>query len=956
VGLRGNSLQAHRLEHQLGALPGVHRVHADPRSGRVLLAYQPGCDWVDSIPGTSALPHGATVSQAQDKVDDSTPWHSLSMAEVLLRLGVAAPGLDGSEVLERRRRFGANALPAPESRSRLATVYDQIANLPTGLLLGSSFLSALGRDYPDAAAILSTVGLNTAIGYGIERKNEDLLESWRRLEAGQVQVVRQGHIAIVDAADLVPGDVLVLRAGDTVPADGRVIEAHRLSCSEALLTGESEAQRKAPPPVAAATPLAERTSMVFSGTTVVAGHGRAVVTSTGRATQAAQVRALIEAQPSPPTPLERRLSHLSNQLAVGGLSAGAAAATLGLLWQRPVVATLRGAIALAVAAIPEGLPVVTTATLVRSMQRMRERGMVVRRLAAAETLGGVTVVCTDKTGTLTRNEMQLEVVDVGGEPLELSAIQARPQQLLRHPPTLALAAALLNSDVDVQRHGDAIEVAGSSTERALVDAATRAGLDRSALRRSYPRRVLHERDAEVHYVISLHDTPQGGRVAFVKGAPEQVLALCDSALEGRLSPAGRRTWLARNDAMASSGLRVLALAWQRLPRGDGADVRSGYTFIGLVGLRDPLRAGAVDAIRDAGRAGIRTVILTGDQRRTAEAIARELGVHGETVDGREVLDLLRADGEAARRRLDRVAVFSRVTPADKVAIVEELRRRGEIVAMAGDGINDAPALKAADVGIAIGVGATDVARQSADIVLASDDLRSILSAVGEGRVVQDNLRRALRYLVATNLSEVTVSLAAAAVGARESLTAMQLLWINLISDTLPALALALEPAPLGVLDRPPAPPHAPLLDAAAQRRVARDGLAIAAFGGLGHWIGGPALAFANMAGAELGYVAVCRPRDVAATPRFLALTGGAVALQLAALSVPPLRVVLGLHPVPSLAEFVGFGVGFIAPWVFAQARGDDLIRRRGVYPVTNPRLLSQPFTRLPSQPLRGGTA
>ncbi len=856
-------------------------------------------------------------------------WYAVDVRSALARLDSSERGLSEAEAARRLREHGPNALPDPAQRTSWQILLDQVANLPSGLLLGSSALSALSGARFDAGAIAAAVGLNAIIGYRIERNNEDLLAAWRSLEAGTVPVVRGGALRTVSAAALVPGDVVLCRAGDTVPADLRVLDAHRLACNEAPLTGESEPQTKIAAADASSAPLAQRQAMLFAGTTVVAGHGRALVVATGPHTEVAHVRALIEGQVSPATPLQRQLDRLGGGLAAGGLAAGALAAVVGAVRGRPLGQALRGGIALAVAAIPEGLPVVATAALVKAMQRMRAQGMVVRRLAAAEALGGVSVVCADKTGTLTCNDMRLEVLDFGEGAIDPAGVRAQPARLFQHPPTLVLAAAALNSDVDVQRHHGATTIAGSSTERALVRAAEAAGLSRSKLRAAYPRRHLREREGGVHYVVSLHDTPRGGQIAFVKGAPEQVLRLCASDTRGRyLGAAARRRLLARNEALAADGLRVLALAWRR--GGRGADLERGYRLIGLAGLRDPLRDGAREVVQSAARAGLRTVILTGDQPRTAAAVARLVGLRGETLDGAAVARLLAGDGPRARAALDHLAAAARVTPGDKLAIVRALRAAGNIVAMAGDGINDAPALKAADVGIAVGVGASDLARQSADVVLASEDLRAIVAAVGEGRVVQDNLRRALRYLLATNFAEVVLAIGAAIVGAREPLTPLQLLWINLLSDTLPALALAREPAHGDVLARPPAPPDAPMVDAEARRTVVRDGVALAGLGAAALVIGGPPLVFATLGGAELGYALACRPDDEPVGPSFIRWLGAAGALHLAALTLPPLRVVLGLGGAVRAIELAGFAGGAILPWAASRlAAGDERIVRQG---------------------------
>jgi Ca2+-transporting ATPase len=873
---------------------------------------------------------GSGSSSSDDRQATGSPaWHALPVEAAFEKLASSAAGLDPQEAARRLGVYGANSLQGAGERSRLDILLAQVTNLPTGLLLGSTGLSGVLGDWLDASAILSVIGLNTAIGYQVEHRNESLLASWRRLQAGEAMALRGGRLCRVRATELVPGDVILTRAGDTVAADARVIEAHRLSCDEAALTGESEPQRKATAAVAASTILAERHSMLYAGTIVASGHGRALVVATGNHTEVAQVRRLLEAQKAPQTSLERRLEELVNRMAVAGVAAGLGNAALGWLRGRPLIDALRSAVALGVAAIPEGLPVVSTAALVRSMERMRGRGLVVRRVASAETLGGVTVVCADKTGTLTCNRMVLEQIDLGTGSVDPASLRALPQHLFKDPATLLLAAAILNSDVDAQRSGNEVQLTGSATELALVRAARAAGLSRTALRAAYPRRVLHERNGGVYYTLSLHDTPQGDVVAFVKGAPEQVAALCSHDLRGRFGAAQRRRLLARNEEMARDGLRVLALAWRRSKSMRQAGRKGGFTLIGLAGLRDPLRPGAADAVRMAAHAGIRTVILTGDQRRTAEAIGRAVGLSGPVLEGRQVERLLRSKRAADRRRLVSTSVFARVTPAHKVGIVRALREHGEVVAMAGDGVNDAPALKAADVGIAIGIGSADLARGAADMVLDGEDLRSILAAVGEGRIVQDNLRRTVHYQVASNLAEVALSIGANLFGRRDPLTPLQLLWINLISDTLPALALAWEPGRPDVLDRGPAAPDAPLLHRDAQIAVARDAAWLAGLSGLGLLIGGPATAFSTLIGAELGYTFTCRAPGTRPDRTFWQLTGAAAGVHMATFAVPPLRMLLGMPPLPSLAEVVGFVAGLAVPWVISSATDGAVIVRRG---------------------------
>jgi len=922
----GDAYLARRFAHTAQSWPGVTCASADARSGRLLLEYARGAPLLRELPA-SAGPAAARVPRPRPGRAAQHPdaWHAATVDELLRRFATSRDGLDVREAVRRLRQYGHNLGETADQRSRLAILGAQLANVPMTMLGASAGAAALIGDLLEFAAIVVVVGMNAGIGYRIERENQQIITSWRKLESGFAQVVRSGGLRNVPASELVPGDVVLVRAGDVMPADARVLDAHRLAADEAPLTGESEPQAKHAEPAPRDAPLAERPSMLYAGTGIVSGHGRAVVVATGAGTELARVRRLVEQAASPPPPLAVRMERLGRTTAAMSLAAAGVASAASLAHGKPVRQVLRSAVALGVAALPEGLPLVATSALVRSMQRLHDQGLVVRRVAAAEALGGVTVICTDKTGTLTANEMRLDVLDVDGEALGRGELRADRGRLFSDAATTALAAALLNSDVDVlaaKRSRDGLAIAGSSTERALVDAAHRAGLDGAELRASFPRLRLDERRTGIHYVVSLHATPEGGRVEFLKGAPEQVLELCGDGPRGPLDDEARRRILRRNDVLAGDGLRVLALAWRN------ADAPH-FTFLALAGLRDPLREGAAETIRRARAAGIRTLVLTGDQQRTAAAVARQLGLEGETLVAAQI------EGSELARRLDDIAVLARVAPEDKVRIVRALRERGEVVAMAGDGINDAPALKAADVGIAVGASASDLARQVADLVMAGEDLRSIVAAVGEGRIVQDNLRRAVRFLFATNLSESTLMLGAALVGARDPLTPMQLLWINLLSDTLPGMALALEPGEPDVLDRPPAAPGGSVLHRADRRLVGRDALLLAGLGAAGLAVGGPSLAFATLTAAQISYAGICRApqrlrgaEHAAADRRFARLIGGGAGLQLLALTLPPLRRLLGIEGgVPTLLG--GYAAGLALPWLAGGRPATTTIVRRG---------------------------
>jgi Ca2+-transporting ATPase len=913
--LLGNPAIARKLEAAALARPGVVSARANPRSGRMLIEYAADAAVIDELERYARAPAAPRRRGAAAGTRTVARWHAEPVETIVALLETSLhTGLTASEADRRLDSVGANTIEDEAPPSRLALLAGQLANLPTAMLLGSMIVSILLGDVVEAGAIVAVIGLDAAIGYGVERRSADLLASWRAAELGRSDVIRGGSIAHIATSELVPGDVLVVRAGTIVGADARVVDDHRLAADEAALTGESEPVAKSVMPAPRSAALADRHSMLYRGTSIASGHGRAIVVATGGATEIASVQRLAAASHAPKGALQRRLAALSSRLAWAGLAASGLAGLASLAWRRNPIEIVRESVALGVAAIPEGLPVSTTAALVRAMARMREHGVVVRRLATAETLGGITVACADKTGTLTENRMRVEVVSVldGERPRRIAAraLASPPGTAVYGPLGALVVAAVLNSDIDYQRNGHGLELTGSSTERALVELATQAGLDPIAVRQRWPRCNLIERHEDVSYVISEHEQA----LAYIKGAPEQVIPLCE------LPAAAQDAVLAENTALAAEGLRVLALGWRRTDR-DRA-----WCLLGLVGLRDPLREGAADAIANAARAGIRTVMLTGDQRGTAEAIARQARLDGDVIDSRELEPLLASTDAAARLR--RIAAIARVAPADKVAVVEALREAGEIVAMIGDGINDAPALRAANVGIAGGVRSSDLARQTADVVLEREDLRAILQAVAEGRAVQDNLRRSIRFQAAGNLGEILLVLGAALTG-RPLLPSLGLLWINLLTDTLPGLALALDPIDAGLLDRPPARPGAPILDRADWTRVVRDGALIAGASGIAAVIGGPLAAFGTVGAAQFGYAATCRATDQPMQRRFAAFVGGSAALHLLAVAATPVRRLLGIRGSSPIA-LASSGIALAAPlYVAWRTRTTHQITRRG---------------------------
>jgi Ca2+-transporting ATPase len=917
--LLGDPELAHRLEQTAAARPGVVRASASTRSARLLVEYSDDAPVLAELEAYARRRERRRTSRQHPRAPHlAVDWHAESFDEVCKRLATSCTaGLSKAEAERRRQLFGSNVIAEEAPQSRLAMLAAQFKNVPTAMLLSSTVVSLLLGDVIEAGAIVAVLGINATVGYRVERTSQSLLESWRTTELGTAEVVRDGSIMTVPAAALVPGDVIVVRAGTVITADARIVAAHRLSADEGPLTGESESVTKQNTPVPVDAPLAERTSLLYRGTMVASGHGRAVVVATGHDTEIADVQRLAAESHAPKGRLQARLNALGTRLSWAGLAASGAAAVAGLAHLRNPVEILRDTVALGVAAIPEGLPVTTTAALVRAMERLRARGVVVRRLSTSETLGAITIACTDKTGTLTENKMRLEQLSLldGGRTRRINAADLTDQCKAFGPLAALLIACVLNSDVEYQRnaHGH-LELDGSATERALVEAARRCGIDPAAIREYWPRRRLIERHDGIAYVVSEH----ARGIAFMKGAPEQVVPLCD------LDRTAADAVLAENTALASRGLRVLAVAEQTIERHARYTKRS-WRYLGLVALRDPLRRGSVEALHAAELAGIRTIVLTGDQPATARAIAVEAQLRGDVVEGRELAELLAASDVADR--LERLAVVARVTPAQKVAVVEALRRRGEVVAMLGDGINDAPALRAADVGIAVGARSTDLARQTADVVLERADLRSVLEAIAEGRAVQDNLRRSIRFQAAGNFGEIMLAFGAAVVGVR-LITSLGLLWINLLTDTFPGLALALEPTRGRLLERPPLPPDAPILDRNDWRRIARDGCLIAASSGVAAIAGGPLAAFASIGATQFGYAAASRSADHAPSSQLAGLIGGSAAIHLLAVASAPARTLLRVSGVPAVA-FTSFALGLGVPLYLGWRRTADyqIVRR-----------------------------
>jgi Ca2+-transporting ATPase len=745
-------------------------------------------------------------------------WHALEAGEVLARLGADAErGLAPGEARKRLARVGPNRVGDHPETPLWRLALGQFKSLVVLLLLAAAAIAWSLGERAEAVAILAALLLNAAIGFGAEWRARTSLASLRSLAVPSALVRRGGRVARVPSELLVPGDLIVLAAGDQVPADARLIRSAALRVSEGSLTGESDAVEKdARARLDADTPLAERRTMIYLGSAVLAGAGLAAVTATGLATELGRRGQLVALVGERSTPLERHVEALGRRLVALAIGICGVVGLAGVLHGEPLGLMLETAISLAVAAIPEGLPAVTTVALAAGLWRLARRGALVRRLPAVETLGSTTVICADKTGTMTENQMTVARLALDGRGIRVTgdarsatgAFEEHGQAVTpaadRHLRLLLTVGALVN-DASVTAEGDGLQLHGDPTEAALLVAALKAGLDPAALSRDWPRRREVPFDPDRRMMATFHASPEGPAV-LVKGAPGVVLDLCrrryTATGERDLDDADRRAVLDDNRALAAEGLRVLAVAWRALDSPD-EDRVGDLTFLGLVALADPVRAGVREAIAAGGRAGIRTIMLTGDQRSTALAVGRALGLAPD-------------------------AVRSRMTPEGKLGLIAELEAQGEVVAMTGDGVNDAPALARADIGVAMGRHGTDVAREAADVVLTDDNFATIVSAVEEGRVIYANLRKVIRFLFSCNLSEILTIFVAILLGLPAPLLPLQILWVNLVTDILPAMALIRDPAEPDVMRRPPRDPREALVTWRFGWRMLAEGLLLSA--------------------------------------------------------------------------------------------------------------------------------
>ncbi|MEF3074535.1 cation-transporting P-type ATPase [Methylobacter sp. Wu1] len=748
-------------------------------------------------------------------------WHSLPAYQVIERLQTSQDGLSDRDAQKRLRRFGANRLPPPKARGTLLRFLAQFHNLLIYVLISAGIVTALLDHWVDTYVIAAVVVLNAIIGFVQEGKAEKALDAIRHMLAPRATVIRNGQRAGVSAKDLVPGDIVMLEPGDKVPADLRLIAAKGLQIQEAILTGESVAVEKSVDPIQEQADLGDRFSMAYSGTLVAAGHGKAVVVETGSNTEIGRISGMLSRIQELTTPLLKQIAIFSRWLTLAILLIAGGVFAFGLLVRGEDPSEMfMTVVGLAVAAIPEGLPAILTVTLAIGVQRMASRNAIIRRLPAVETLGAVSIICSDKTGTLTRNEMTVRSIVTSSEMYETSGVGYEPSGAFfsggsrvapDQRPALEKAlqvGALCNDSALRQKNGSWV-AGGDPMESALLVAGLKADIDPVEVHRNYPRTDVIPFDAQHRFMATLNHDHEGHGFISAKGAPERLIELCQLQREGDAEvPINARYWTGWIDEIASQGQRVLAIAYKPVEADktelNFSDLDSGLVLLGLVGLIDPPREEAIAAIKECQSAGIHIKMITGDHAATASAIAAQLHLANDK-DVMTGQDLSAVDDPTLIDVAARVDVFARTSPEDKLRLVTALQATGSVVAMTGDGVNDSPALKRADVGIAMGRTGTEAAKEAAEMVLADDNFVSVAQAVREGRTVYDNLKKAILFLLPINGGESLSIIATVLAGLTLPITPLQILWVNMVSSVALAMALAFEPAEPNVMQRPPRP-------------------------------------------------------------------------------------------------------------------------------------------------------
>ncbi|MCF8142706.1 MAG: cation-translocating P-type ATPase [Deltaproteobacteria bacterium] len=752
-------------------------------------------------------------------------FHTASSEDALKQLSSTINGLSDREATQRLTQYGPNEVRRGHEISLFQIFFSQFNSFIVYILIAAVVISLILGEFIDAAVIIAILIVNAVLGFFQEYRAEKAIESLKKMAALQTTVIRDGRKMRIDSTRVVPGDLMVFEAGDRIAADGRIIEQHLLEVMEASLTGESHPVAKGSAPMDHTTTLGDMTNMVFGGTHVVNGSGRAMVVGTGMKTEMGKIAASIESVEDDETPLQKSLDRLARRLGILTVLICGVIIAFGVAKGGNILEMIMVGVSLAVAAVPEGLPIVVTIALALGVKRMVGQNALVKRLPSVETLGCTTVICTDKTGTLTRNEMTVTRLFVDHETIDVTGTGYTPigeffssgKEIDPAPAQLLLRIGALNNDA---AFSEAEGVIGDPTEACLLVSAAKGGLDKASLEKAFPRINEIPFDSERKRKSTVHRSEEG-LVMYTKGAPDVIRNLCSRIHlkgEARLLNDDDRDRI--DDAIqrfASEALRVLAFAYKPVSSDKGIDSsdESDLVFVGLQGMMDPPREEVKAAIQKCKSAGIRSVMITGDYALTAEAIAARLGIQGDAISGEQIEKM---DDDMLASFVSETSIFSRVNPEHKIRIVRALRKLGEVVAMSGDGVNDAPALKEADIGIAMGITGTDVTKETAEMVLLDDQYTSIVKAVEQGRAIYENIKKFVNYLLSSNLGEVLILFVAMMIGFRDAsgaiampLLATQILWLNLITDGLPAIALGVDPVRKGVMDVPPRSPQEPVI-------------------------------------------------------------------------------------------------------------------------------------------------
>ena len=890
-------------------------------------------------------------------------WHLLSVSDVFSKLKVSLEtGLSPSEASRRLEEYGPNELVDRGGKNPWKIFFEQLTGVMTIVLIVSAVISLLLADFEDAIAILAIVILNTILGFSQEYRAEKAMAALKKMSVPHVKVRRGEHIVEISARELVPGDLVMLEAGNLVPADGRLVESINLRIQEAVLTGESEAVEKITAPLSQPNlAIGDQRNRAFMGTLIAYGRGTLAITETGMKTELGRIADMLQNVTQEATPMQRRLEQLAKVLAAAALVVVAVVFVLGLIRGEDIRLMFMTSISMAVAAIPEGLPTVVTIGLAFGAQGMLKRSALIRKLPAVETLGSVTVICSDKTGTLTENRMTVTLLDVANHQLDLKEEvqgfsprvrkdQANSQLAVEPAISLLLISGALCNDALLEadpNHADEFSTIGDPTAGALGIAAARAGLWKQAIEKDFPRVAELPFDSDRKRMTTIHRLPETVPAAFqstplnpqnsagfpliaiTKGSVDGMLDISSQVwVEGKLYPLDAH-WLERiqaaNNRLAQNGMRVLGMAFQ-LRRHEAVNladepIEKDLVFIGMTGMIDPARPEVFEAVQKAKLAGIRPMMITGDHPLTALSIARDLGITtgDHVITGRELAGM---SLDTLTLQVKETSVFARVSPEHKLKIVEALQANGQIVAMTGDGVNDAPALKKADIGVAMGITGTDVSKESAEMVLMDDNFATIVAAVEEGRRIYDNIRKFIKYALGSNVGEILVMLAAPFLGMPLPLLPLQILWINLVTDGLPGLALTMESAESNTMKRPPYHPKENIFSRGLGRSIIWMGLMLGLLTlGIGYWgwaTGQEAwrtMAFTTLALAQMGNVLAIHTSSkplfkggLFSNPLLIASILLTLVLQLAVVYIPFLQPIFETEPLTALQ----FGITILA--------------------------------------------